>query len=120
MVHSFIHSLPTYLVFDGGGIQHGDVVYCDPLPDDPLTSPLELELTVAVGEVEEPDGVLGWEIHSVRVEIEEKCPVHCVAEVTDVDTALHTIFLPVILNINKVEIQVLIKPLNLQSPETLI
>ena len=96
MVHSFIHSPPTYLVFYGGCIQHSDVVYCDPLPDDPLTPPLELELTVAVSEVEEPDGVLGWEVHSVRVKIEEKCPVHGVAEVTDIYTALHTILLPVI------------------------
>ena len=109
MVLSFIHSPPAYLVFDGGGIQHGDIVHCDPLPDDPLTPPLELELTVAVGEVKEPDGVLGWEVHSVRVEIEEKCPVHRVAEMTDIYTTLHTILLPVILKKGNKDIQVLLK-----------
>ena len=94
-----------YLVLDGGGIQHGHIVHGDPLPDDPLAPPLELQLAVAVGEVQEPDSVLGWEIHGVRVQIKEEGPVHCVAEVADVDTALNTILLPVILNKEHIDLQ---------------
>ena len=88
----------SYLVFDGGGVQHGHVVHGDSLPDDPLAPPLELQLAVAVGEVQEPDGVLGREVHSVRVQIKEEGSVHRIAEMADVDTTLHTILLPVILN----------------------
>ena len=28
------------LVFDGGGVQHGHVLHCDPLSYNPLTPPL--------------------------------------------------------------------------------
>ena len=87
----------TDLVLDSGGVQHGDVVHGDPLPDDPLAPPLELQLAVAVGEVQQPDGVLGREVHGVGVEVEEEGAVHGVAEVADVDAALHTPLLPVVL-----------------------
>ena len=87
----------THLVLDGGGVQHGDVVHGDPLPDDPLAPPLELQLAVAVGEVQQPDGVLGREVHGVGVEVEEEGAVDGVAEVADVDAALHTPLLPVVL-----------------------
>ena len=87
----------TDLVLDGGGVQHGDIVHGDALPDDPLAPPLELQLAVAVGEVQQPDGVLGREVHGVGVEVEEEGAVHGVAEVADVDAALHTPLLPVVL-----------------------
>ena len=89
--------LSTDLVLDGGGVQHGDVVHGDPLPDDPLAPPLELQLAVAVGEVQQPDGVLGREVHGVGVEVEEEGAVDGVAEVADIDAALHTPLLPVVL-----------------------
>ena len=87
-----------YLVFNGSGVEHGDVIHSDALPNDSLTPPLELKLTVAVGEVQEPDGVLWRKVNSVCVEIEEEGAVDWVAEVADVNTTLHTILLPVILN----------------------
>ena len=63
------------LILDGGGVQHGHVVHGDALPDDPLAPPLQLLLAVTVGEVQQADGVLGREIHLVRVEVEEERPV---------------------------------------------
>ena len=46
--------MDAYLVLDGGGVEHGHVVYGDALLDDPLTALLQLLLTVRVGQVQQP------------------------------------------------------------------
>ena len=61
-----LHMNSPHLILDGGGVEHGDVIHSDALPDDPLAAPLQLLLAVAVGQVQQTDRVLGGQVHLAR------------------------------------------------------